>query len=116
MLAFVLVLIGVMLLVRLLAGLLEKALDLALMGWVNKLGGILLYAAVYLTILSVLFFYGAKSHVITESAMGASRTYALIEPWGPRVINGLGKLIPLFRDMFSQLEDFFDHVSRQLPK
>src|ERR1700712_2981009 len=52
--AFVLVFLGVVLVVRGGARLIEAALDLAMMGWLNKLAGVLLYALVYTIILSVL--------------------------------------------------------------
>jgi len=30
------------------------------------------------------------------------------------VIDGFGSLIPFFKGMFTQLEDFFDHLNRSL--
>src|ERR1700744_6520026 len=47
-LAFVLVFLGVVIVVRLGARLAEKAVDLALLSWINKLAGVILYAAVYI--------------------------------------------------------------------
>src|SRR6186713_2855235 len=52
-LSFAIVFIGVILLVRWLANLLERVIELALLGWVNKLGGALLYIVVYMLCLSV---------------------------------------------------------------
>src|SRR5690349_5475773 len=43
-LAFALVFVGVLLLVRLGARLIEGALQVVLLGWANKLGGVLFYA------------------------------------------------------------------------
>jgi membrane protein required for colicin V production len=115
-LAFALVFIAVILLVRWTASLIEAATNFALLGWINRLGGVLLYAAVYISIFSVLLFYGAKAHFIPVSTIASSKTFPFIQPWGPALINGIGRIIPFFRDMFTQLEDFFEHISRQLPK
>jgi membrane protein required for colicin V production len=115
-LSFILVFIAVILLVKWTASLLQAAIDFAWLGWINKLGGILLYAAVYTAIFSIILFYGTKSQVITSNTIAASKTYSFIEPWGPAVINGVGKIIPLFKNMFTQLEDFFNHLSQKLPK
>jgi membrane protein required for colicin V production len=113
-LAFVLVFLGVVLLVRGGARLIEAALDLAMMGWLNKLAGVLLYALVYTIILSVLLFYAVQVHLISASTRMASITYPVIRPWGPVVIEGFGKLVPLFKGMFTQLEEFFGQLHNRL--
>src|SRR3982751_1020087 len=46
-LAFMLVFIVVVLLVRLLAALLQSTLELAMLGWANRLAGVLLYMVMY---------------------------------------------------------------------
>jgi membrane protein required for colicin V production len=56
-LAFLLVFLGVVLVIRWGARLIEAGLDLAMMGWLNKLAGILLYAVIYTSVLSILLFY-----------------------------------------------------------
>ena len=113
-LAFVLVFLGVVLLVRGGARLIEAALDLAMMGWLNKLAGVLLYALVYTIILSVLLFYAVQVHLISASTRMASITYPVIRPWGPVVIEAFGKLVPLFKGMFTQLEEFFGQLHNRL--
>jgi membrane protein required for colicin V production len=113
-LAFVLVFLGVVLLVRGGARLIEAALDLAMMGWLNKLAGVLLYALVYTIILSVLLFYAVQVHLISASTRMASITYPVIRPWGPVVIEGFGRLVPLFKGMFTQLEEFFGRLHNRL--
>ncbi len=106
-LAFLLVFLAVVLVIRWGAKLAEATLDLAMMGWLNKLGGILLYAALYTVVLSILLFYAIRVHVVSRSTVTSSVIYPYIRSWGPVVIGGLGKLIPFFKDMFVQLEDFF---------
>jgi membrane protein required for colicin V production len=104
---FVLIFLAVVVIVRLGARLAEKALDLALMGWLNKLAGVLLYAAVYTIILSVLLFYAVQLHLIAGKTLSSSVTYPFIRPWGPVVIDEFGKFVPWFEGMFTRLEDFF---------
>ncbi|HWK02326.1 MAG TPA: CvpA family protein [Puia sp.] len=113
-LAFIAVFLGVVLLVRGGARLLEAAVDLAMMGWLNKLAGVLLYALVYTIILSVLLFYAVQVHLISGSTLSSSVTYPFIRPWGPVVIDGFGKFVPFFKGMFVQLEDFFGRQINRL--
>jgi len=112
-LSFTLVMIGVVLLVRLGANIVQRSVEFAMMGWINKLGGILLYAALYTTVLSVVFFFAEKLNLIKPPAVEASKFYAFIQPWGPKAINGFGAVIPFFKDMFTQLENFFTAVNLQ---
>jgi len=110
-LAFALVFGVVVLLVRLGAAALEKTVEFAFLGWANKLGGILLYTALYFIIFSVLLFYAEKLGLLTQQTIASSRTYDFIRPWGPKTLGFIGSLIPFFKDMFEQLEVFFANLS-----
>lgn len=105
--SFLLVFLGVVLLVRLAAKLIEKSVEFAMLGWLNRLLGVLLYMALYTTIFSIILFYAVQMNIIRQETILASRTYHFIEPWGPYAINGLGAVIPWFRDMFEELKQFF---------
>jgi membrane protein required for colicin V production len=113
-LAFALVFIVVVLLVRLGARALEKTAQIAFLGWANKLGGILLYAVLYFIIYSVLLFYAEKLEILTQATIASSKTYAFIKPWGPKTIDLIGGLIPFFKDMFHQLEVFFAGIGDKI--
>ena len=111
-LSFALVLVAVVLLVRWVASMIDRALEMALLGWVNKLGGAILYIVLYMLCLSVILFYAQQLRIFDESTLTQSATWSWIQPWGPWVIDGLGKLIPVFKDMFTELENFFDHIAK----
>ena len=113
--SFAVVFIIVVLLVRLASAALQKTAELALLGWVNRIGGIALYIALYTIVFSVVLFYAAQVNYITPQTIAASKTYNFIQPWGPKVINTLGVVIPWFKDMFQQLEHFFENISKQIP-
>ena len=55
-LSFGIVLISVILLVRWVANLIEAALNITMLGWLNKLGGILFYGLLYLFIFTFINF------------------------------------------------------------
>jgi membrane protein required for colicin V production len=110
-LSFVIVFIAVILLVRLGASLIKKIASVALLGWVDTLAGILLYAFIYTFVYSVVLFYAANIHLISPETQAASKTFDIISPFGPKVIGWIGKLIPFFSHMFSDLSHFFQNVS-----
>ena len=113
--SFAVVFLIVVILVRLGAKFIQKTVELAMLGWVNRLGGILLYAVLYVLIFSILLFYAEQLSLIKPETIKESVTYEYIQPWGPKLMDGLGKIIPVFKGMFEDLEDFFDGVSKQVP-
>jgi membrane protein required for colicin V production len=112
--AFALIFFAVIILVRLGGKLIEKTFQAVMLGWVNRLGGILLYAALYLIILSIFIFYAQKLQLLQPSAIQSSQTYHFIQPWGPLVMDNFGKLIPVFKDMFTELGDFFNSFPNKI--
>jgi membrane protein required for colicin V production len=112
--SFAVVFLIVILLIRLGAKAVEKTIEVAMLGWVNKIGGIILFAAIYTVVFSVLLFYAEQMKLIQPDTIHKSVTYSFVQPWGPKAINGVGSIIPIFKDMFSELELFFDEVSNKI--
>jgi membrane protein required for colicin V production len=114
--SFIVVFIVVILLIRLGANAIERTVEVVKLGWLNKLGGILLYAALYTIVFSVLLFYAEQVKLLKPSLIQQSHTYAWIQPLGPKVINGFGSILPVFKDMFGELEAFFDGVAKDIAR
>jgi len=112
-LSFAIIMIGVMLLVRWGAALVQTAVEHLMLGWINRIGGIVLYCLLYITILSIALFYLTQMHIISSETTASSKFYGLIQPVGPVAINAFGKLLPVFKDMFSKLENFFTTVANK---
>jgi len=112
-LSFLIVFGAVVLIIRWGAAFFKKAIRLAFLGWIDTLLGIILYAIMYLMVYSVVLFYATKIHLISTETQLASKTYAYIEPFGPAAMRTLGKLIPFFSNMFSDLGRFFEGVSKK---
>lgn len=110
-LSFVLVFILVVWLVRLGAKLIEKTIQFAMLGWINRIGGVVFFVALYGIIFSVFLFYMEKLMIISPATIQSSQSYQYIAPWGPKVIDNLGKIIPVFKDMFTELQDFFGKIA-----
>ena len=112
--SFALVFIAVVLLIRLGANAIERTVEIVMLGWVNRLGGVLLYAAIYIVVFSVLLFYAEQVDLIRPETIEKSLTYSFIQPWGPKVIDSISTIIPFFKGMFSDLELFFENVSKKI--
>ena len=114
LISFIVVFLIVVLLVRLIANLIQRTLSIAMLGWVNRLGGIIFYSALFIMVFSVLLFYCEQMKIIKPETINRSVTYSFLQPWGPKAINAFGDVIPFFRDMFSDLEKFFEGVAHKI--
>ena len=114
--SFAVVFFLVILLVRWGAKALQHTVEVVMLGWINRLGGIIFYAAIYFIIFSVVLFYAEQTKLIQPETKAKSVTYSYVQPWGPKAINIFGTVIPLFKNMFGQLEEFFGSVSKKIPK
>lgn len=112
--SFAVVFLLVILLIRVGARAIEKTVEIAMLGWVNKIGGIILFVTIYITVFSVLLFYAEQVKIIQPETINKSVTYSFVQPWGPKAIDGFGSIIPIFKDMFGDLEQFFDGVSTKI--
>ncbi len=114
LISFAVIFLIVVVLVRLGARAIEKTVEIAMLGWVNKLGGIVFYVALYTIVFSVLLFYVEQMGLVKQDTIDKSVIYSFVQPLGPKVINAMGSIIPIFRDMFGELEKFFEKVATKI--
>jgi membrane protein required for colicin V production len=106
-LSFLLVFVGTAFVIRIVGKMVQKTFETVMLGWANRIAGILLYALLYSIIFSIFVFYAAQMHIINAEGMAASVCYPYLQPLGPKVIEGFGVVIPWFKNMFGELEQFF---------
>lgn len=114
--SFIIVFLVVLLLIRLGARAIERVIEVAMLGWVNKLGGIILYVIMYTIVFSVFLFYAEKMALIKPATIQQSICYNYVQPWGPKVINAFGSIIPVFKNLFEELGQFFEGVANDIKK
>ena len=112
-LAFALVFFLVVFLVRLGAKAIEGGLKMAMLGWLNRLGGIIFFVLLYMFIFSIVLFYAVQLKIIKPETSQVSVTFPIIYPLAPTVIEALGSILPLFKNMFIELENFFGALSKK---
>jgi membrane protein required for colicin V production len=113
--SFLAIFVGVIIVINLAGKALEKTFEMASIGLINRGAGALLYLALYLSITSILFYYIERMGLLRREVLEASLTWNWISPWGPAVLDGLGLVIPFFKDMFNSLNGFFQDVTGSIP-
>ncbi|HVE60773.1 MAG TPA: CvpA family protein [Chitinophagaceae bacterium] len=94
--AFAVVFIIVVLLVRLGARALEGIVKLTMLGWLNRFCGVLFFSLIYLFIFSIILFYANNLHLFNQETAKHSIAFPYLQPLGPKIINGLGSVLPFF--------------------
>jgi membrane protein required for colicin V production len=113
LIAFAVVFLLFLLLIRLGAKAIQKLVETIALGWLNRVGGAVFYLAIYIGVFSILLFYADQLNLLQPSTKERSLTYSIVSPVGPKAIDAMGSVIPLFRDMFTDLQDFFGKVSEK---
>lgn len=114
LLSFVLVYLVAVIVIRLAGKLVQKSVETVQLGFVNRIGGVVLYLLLYLSLISIVIYYLQQVGIISANIMEHSRTYPIIAPFGPAVLDTLGKIIPIFKDMFNELNEIFDNLAPQM--
>lgn len=114
--SYVILFIGVVWLVRIIAKALESALNVAMLGWVNKGVGGLIYAFLAVIICSSMLWLAAEMQILSPDTIAKSKTYPYIEPVAPWVADKVGGLWPMAKSVFTDLQTFFSNVNDYLPE
>lgn len=110
--SYALLFIAVVLVVRLVANLLQKAIEGLMLGVVNRLIGGLFFAFLGLVVWSSALWIGNKMNMIAPETIATSKTYSTISGIAPWFCEQAGKLIPFVKTTFSDLSHFFDTVNQ----
>jgi len=78
--SFILVFSAVLLIVNLGGKLVEKMVQLTLMGWLNRIGGIFFYVLLYTLIFSVIIYFAEKVRLLSEETISSSKVYQWVKP------------------------------------
>lgn len=115
LLSYVIVFFIVIWLVKIAGTLLQKSFEAVTLGWVNRLTGALLHGFLVCFVFSTLLWLLAQMGVLHPEAQSHSRVFSLLTPLAPALFDWVGKVIPLLREVFQDLEHFFDHLNEKLP-
>ncbi len=99
--AFLIVLILVMILLKMITGILQQTAEWLMLGWLNKLLGIILYAIIYGTILSAILYFLQILGVIETSKLKDAMVYPYLQKWWPFFMEKMSLIIPSIKKTLS---------------
>jgi membrane protein required for colicin V production len=92
--AFLVVLIGVMIVLKMITGILQQTAEWLMLGWLNKLLGIVLYSFIYATLFSSILYFMQALGLLDLEKMKASITYEYLQEWWPYFMEKVGHFLP----------------------
>jgi membrane protein required for colicin V production len=105
-LAFLLVLIGSIIAIRILGKIVEKSVELVMLGLVNRLAGILLYLFIYISIFAVVLVYLKQFEIVGNETAINSKSYTYIINFGGWVIDFFAEWLPAVKNLFNDTKEF----------
>jgi membrane protein required for colicin V production len=92
--SFLIVLIAVLLVLRWTSGLLQQTAEWLMLGWLNKLLGVLLYGFIYFTMLSAVVYFLQILGILVAADMKMTYSYAYLQKWWPYCMEKMGIWLP----------------------
>lgn len=114
LLSFIIVFLVVVVIVNLAGRALRTLVKATTLGWADRLGGIVFFIIIYIFIFSILIFYASEIKWISESEKESSKVYPYIAPVAPAMVGFLGRIFPFFKDLFHNLELFFENLGKHI--
>jgi membrane protein required for colicin V production len=102
--SFLIVFISVILLFKFLISLVNKAVEFAMLGWINKIGGVLFYLALYTLILTIIFYWLSHIAFLKSGYLGNSYVYTILHDKLPVIIRFWGSIWPSLETSFKDLQ------------
>ncbi len=113
--SYIILFATVVLLVRLIAKAIETSMNAVMLGWVNKSMGGLLYSFMAMMAWSTLLWLGNEMKIVKQEQIAESKTYEYVAPISPWVIDKVGILWPMAKEVYADLETFFNNTNEYLP-
>jgi membrane protein required for colicin V production len=105
-LAFLLVLIGAIIAIRILGKIIEKSVELVMLGLVNRLAGIFLYLFIYVSIFAVVLVYLKQFEIVGNETAIHSKSYTYLINFGGWVIDFFAEWLPAVKNLFNNTKEF----------
>ncbi|RYZ47247.1 MAG: CvpA family protein, partial [Sphingobacteriales bacterium] len=116
LISYAIIFTGVMLLVRLLARAVEKTLQIAALGWINRIAGGLMFSFLAALVISSVLWLCSAMHLFSPETIRASKMFPYLEPIAPWVYGKLGTILPFIKDLFADMQQLFDQMDTKAAK
>lgn len=115
-LSFFIIFIVIVIVIYFIGKLLERIIDVAQLGLINKISGAVLISAVYIFLFSTLLWVCSHAGFITPEMKMQSKTYNLVEPISEEGAKGLSAVFPAVKSTYNDVGKLLDKDTMSLSK
>jgi membrane protein required for colicin V production len=105
--SFLVILVLVLIILKFISGVLQQTAEWLLLGWLNKLLGIVLYGFIYFTMLSAVIYFLQVLGVVQATEMKETYTYTYLQKWWPYCMEKAAIWIPSIKSTFTTFSNPF---------
>ena len=105
--SFLIILVLVLIILKFISGVLQQTAEWLLLGWLNKVLGIVLYGFIYFTMLSAVIYFLQVLGVIQVAEMKDTYTYTYLQKWWPYCMGKAAIWIPSIKSSFTTFSNPF---------
>jgi membrane protein required for colicin V production len=109
--AFVLVFIVIAFVIYLIGKSLEKVIEVAHLGTVNKLLGVVLRVSIYVFVFSMFIWLINEAGLISPGLKATSKSYHVLEDVSEMCISFFDQYLPAIRNIFRDIQKFFEDMA-----
>ncbi|MEO6168387.1 MAG: CvpA family protein [Chitinophagales bacterium] len=91
---------------------LEKIVEIAQIGFLNRMGGVILYVSVYTVLFSIFIWLLDQVEIISPFVKQQSKTYSVISTVSDFMINNISSYTPAVKEMFAEFAAFLEKLSK----
>lgn len=110
LISFMVVFIGIYLLFRLLENMLEGFFKLLKLNFINQFAGAIIWSIIWVMLFSTILFYSNNAGLLSQELKTESVVYEKAEPFAPKTIEIIGKVIPPVKNIFNSLQQWFEDL------
>ncbi|MFM1795316.1 MAG: hypothetical protein RL642_1701 [Bacteroidota bacterium] len=110
-LAFLMVLVGAMIAIRVLGKIIEKSVELVMLGLFNRIVGIGLYLFIYFSLFAVVLVYLKQFEILGNETAIHSKSYTYLIDFGGWVIDFFAEWLPAIKNLFNDTKEFIQQKS-----
>ncbi|MFM2386696.1 MAG: hypothetical protein RL660_1453 [Bacteroidota bacterium] len=102
--AFLLLFVGIMLVVRLIIKAIEGVLKITMLSWVNKIGGAVLYLALNAFVASMILWLASRVGVANANSLQATMLAKHLLNAAPTMLDALSGVLPFLKEVVAKLK------------
>lgn len=114
--SFILIFVVIVFVIYLLGKSLEKVIEVAQLGTINKLLGVVLRIAVYALVFSFFVWLLNEAGLVADQTKSASKSYFLLDALSSGAIHFFNEYLPFIQKIFHDLEKFFEDLATKAEK